>query len=229
MDETEDAQLTAANLGIKHRVLSLSPDDAPSVEEQVSAYAEPFACSSALGMLRVARAAAGEAKVLLTGDGGDDVFLGYPEHRHFHLAQRFARHLPAPASYAWRTAGGYIPRMGPFRRAASFLNYATGGLGAVTWTHDGLPVYQQHHLLGARLQEATVQQRNIAWSQASGRQVLTEFLDYDRRTRFVGEYLTKVDGATMHYALEARSPFLDQDLSELPPVCHTVCASAVDS
>lgn len=214
LDETEDAQLTAASLGIKHRVLSLSPDDAPSVEEQVSAYAEPFACSSALGMLRVARAVAGEAKVLLTGDGGDDVFLGYPEHRHFHLAQRFARHLPAPASYAWRTAGGYLPRMGPFRRAASFLNYATGGLGAVTWTHDGLPVYQQHHLLGARLQEATVQQRNIAWSQASGRQVLTEFLDYDRRTRFVGEYLTKVDGATMHYALEARSPFLDQDLWE---------------
>jgi asparagine synthase (glutamine-hydrolysing) len=32
--------------------------------------------------------------------------------------------------------------------------------------------------------------------------------------RFVGEYLTKVDGATMHYALEARSPFLDQDLWE---------------
>jgi asparagine synthase (glutamine-hydrolysing) len=214
LDETADARATAAGLGIKHRVLSLSADDAPSVEEQVSAYAEPFACSSALGMLRVSRAVAGEAKVLLTGDGGDDVFLGYPEHGHFHLAQRFARRLPAPASYAWRTAGGYLPRVGPFRRAASFLNFATGGLGAVTWTHDGLPVYQQHDLLGARLQEATVQQRNIAWSQASGRQVLTEFLDYDRRTRFVSEYLTKVDGATMHYALEARSPFLDQDLWE---------------
>lgn len=214
LDETADARSTAAGLGIKHRVLGLSADDAPSVEEQVSAYAEPFACSSALGMLRVSRAVAGEAKVLLTGDGGDDVFLGYPEHRHFHLAQRFARRLPAPASYAWRTAGGYLPRVGPFRRAASFLNYATGGLGAVTWTHDGLPVYQQHDLLGARLQEATVQQRNIAWSGASGRQVLTEFLDYDRRTRFVSEYLTKVDGATMYYALEARSPFLDQDLWE---------------
>jgi asparagine synthase (glutamine-hydrolysing) len=44
--------------------------------------------------------------------------------------------------------------------------------------------------------------------------VLEEFLGYDRRTRFVGEYMTKVDGATMYHALEARSPFLDQDLWE---------------
>ncbi len=54
----------------------------------------------------------------------------------------------------------------------------------------------------------------IAWSPESGRQVLSNYLDYDRQTRFVSEFLTKVDGATMHYGLEARSPFLDQDLWE---------------
>ncbi len=36
----------------------------------------------------------------------------------------------------------------------------------------------------------------------------------ERKSRFVGEYLTKIDGATMHYGLEARSPFLDQKLWE---------------
>ena len=41
---------------------------------------------------------------------------------------------------------------------------------------------------------------------------LSEFLIYDRKTRFVGEYLPKVDGGTMFYALEARSPFLDTNL-----------------
>jgi len=41
---------------------------------------------------------------------------------------------------------------------------------------------------------------------------LSDFLDYDFNQRFTGEYLPKVDGATMHYALEARSPFLDQEL-----------------
>lgn len=213
-DETADARATALALGIKHRVLALSADDAPSVEEQVSAYAEPFACASALGMLRVSRAVTGEATVLLTGDGGDDVFLGYPEHKHFQLAERLARRLPGAAARVLRATGQHLPRVGQLRRAASFVNYATGGLGAVACAHDGLPVYQRYNLLGERLRDATVVQRLIPWSHASGQQVLTEFLNYDRRTRFVGEYLTKVDGATMHYGLEARSPFLDQELWE---------------
>jgi asparagine synthase (glutamine-hydrolysing) len=39
-------------------------------------------------------------------------------------------------------------------------------------------------------------------------------MEYHRRGRFVGEFMTKVDGATMYHSLEARSPFLDQELWE---------------
>lgn len=213
-DETEDARATARALGIEHRVLELSEDDAPSLAEEVTAFAEPFACASALGMLRVSQAVAGEATVLLTGDGGDDVFLGYPEHKNFYLAERLARRIPMSVARAWPPNGRGLPRVGPLRRAVSLLNYATGGLGAIANAHDGLPLYRKHGLLGERLRDANVAQRMIPLSADSARQALTEFLDYDRRTRFVGEYLTKVDGATMHYALEARSPFLDQELWE---------------
>jgi asparagine synthase (glutamine-hydrolysing) len=38
---------------------------------------------------------------------------------------------------------------------------------------------------------------------------LEEYLAHDYKTQFVAEYMTKVDGGTMHFALEARSPFLD--------------------
>jgi asparagine synthase (glutamine-hydrolysing) len=48
----------------------------------------------------------------------------------------------------------------------------------------------------------------------AGRNVLRDFLEYEFHHRFVGEYLTKVDGATMHYGIEARSPFLDQHVWE---------------
>src|SRR5207249_1963168 len=126
-----------------------------------TAYAEPFACPSALGMLRVSRAVAPEATVLLTGDGGDDVFLGYPEHRNLWLAQNFARTLPAAAAGAWLRARNSIPRHGITRRAASFFDYATGGLGAVACARDGLPQYEQSGLLGERLAEARVAQRAI--------------------------------------------------------------------
>jgi asparagine synthase (glutamine-hydrolysing) len=215
LDETADARHTAAMLGISHRVLDLSATDAPDVSELAAAYAEPFACSSALGMLRVSRAVAPSATVLLTGDGGDDVFLGYPEHRHLWLASRLARRTPGVAASLWsNTLRTRFPRRGLARRAASFLDYTTGGLGAVTNARDGLPAYEQNAILGERLAGATLAQRNIPRSRESARRVLAEFLEYDRRTRFTGEYLPKVDGATMHYALEARSPFLDQKLWE---------------
>jgi asparagine synthase (glutamine-hydrolysing) len=68
--------------------------------------------------------------------------------------------------------------------------------------------------LGERLSGVSLSQREMQWTHESGRNVLSEFLEYDRRGRFVGEYMTKVDGATMYHALEARAPFLDQDLWE---------------
>jgi asparagine synthase (glutamine-hydrolysing) len=212
LDETDDALATARELGIRHRVLPSTAQDSPEVEELVSAYGEPFACASALGMLKVSRAVREEATVLLTGDGGDDVFLGYPEHRHFYYSQSLARRLPGFLLGPWRSLRGSIPRAGLLRRATHFFDFATGGLGAVTHAHDGLPVYQRHGLLGERLAAARLPRREIPWSTGSARRLLTDFLEYDRRTRFTGEYLTKVDGATMHYALEARSPFLDHEL-----------------
>ena len=44
--------------------------------------------------------------------------------------------------------------------------------------------------------------------------MLRDFLDYELHTRFAGEYMTKVDGGTMHYGIEARSPFLDHRIWE---------------
>jgi asparagine synthase (glutamine-hydrolysing) len=213
-DETADATETAKHLGIRHQVLELTGDTEPNIDELISAYAEPFACASALGMLRVSKAVKGSATVLLTGDGGDDVFLGYPEHRHLLLAQKVARSLPGFVASGWRSNQEKFRRTGALKRLGSFLNYSTGGLGAVACAHDGLPSYTQHGMLGERFNGVSLAQREMEWSHDSGRNVLAEFLEYDRGGRFVGEYMTKVDGATMFHSLEARSPFLDQDLWE---------------
>jgi len=213
-DETIDAMNTAQRLGVRHHVLELAADTQANMDEMVSAYGEPFACASALGMLRVSKAVRGSATVLLTGDGGDDVFLGYPEHRHLWMAQKLARSLPDFVANGWRVNRDKVPQVGSLKRLSSFLNYSTGGLGAVACTHDGLPSYERHGMLGERLSGVSVRQRDIEWSNESGRNVLAEFLEYDRGNRFVGEYMTKVDGATMFHSLEARSPFLDQDLWE---------------
>jgi asparagine synthase (glutamine-hydrolysing) len=216
-DETAAASATARVLGIEHRIVEMSAQkDAPEIEtkELVSAYAEPFACASALGMLRVSHAVAPFAKVLLTGDGGDDVFLGYPRHRHLWLASKLANLSPAAVKKWWLSCRAAFPRIGLLRRATACLDYAAGGLGALLQNQHGVSIYKADGLLGDRLLDVPLDGSEMCRASDAGAQVLADFLDYERRTRFVGEYLTKVDGATMHYALEARSPFLDQCLWE---------------
>lgn len=213
-DEAGDARATARKLGIPHEIVELPPDEQPPLEDLTAAYGEPFACPSALAMLRVCKAIKPKATVLLTGDGGDDVFLGYTHHRTFHLAQRIARALPAPAAAAWPAIRGMLQKAGPLRRLASLGDYATAGLGGVARMHDGLPFYDRAGMLGERVAGETLWHRAIPPSMASARSLMREFLDYERRTRFVSEYMTKVDGGAMHYAIEARSPFLDHVLWE---------------
>lgn len=215
-DEAQAATETARILGAGHEVVELPRQERLQLDELIDAYSEPFACSSALGMLRVSRAVRQYATVLLTGDGGDDFFLGYPYHKHMATAQRLAGMLPEFAPELWRKeVRPLVNGFGPLRRPKHLVDYATGGLGAVTRVRDGLPFYEAHGLLGPRLQGATVAQRQIALSFASGRRVLDDVVRYDLRTVFAGEYLPKVDGTTMYCGLEARSPFLDYRLAEL--------------
>jgi asparagine synthase (glutamine-hydrolysing) len=209
-DETEDARLTAQEIGIQHEIIPMDSADQPRIADLVAAYGEPFACSSALGMIQVSRAVKSHATVLLTGDGGDDLFLGYPEHRHLLWAERLGRATPAPLASGWLASRGIVSRIPGMRRPGHFLDYSFGGLGAVAVAHDGLQNYGA--ALGPRVREIQLAQRQIAWSPAAGRRVLSDFLAYDFNTRFAGEYLPKVDGGAMYYALEARSPFLDSAL-----------------
>ncbi len=214
-DESNAARETARILGISHEVVELPAEEEPNLDELTQAFSEPFACSSALGMLRVSRAVKSHATVLLTGDGGDDFFLGYPYHKHMAAAQRAARAAPPFAASFWRGIRPLVNAVPSLRRPKHFIDYAMGGLGAVTRVKDGLPFFESRHLLGPRLAGARVPQRAIPLSAAAGKHVLDDLVLYDLKTQFAGEYLPKVDGTTMFCGLEARSPFLDYRLAEL--------------
>lgn len=205
-DETSAARRTAATLGLQHQVLNMGEDDQYEIKDLVTAFAEPFACSSALGMLKVSKCIAASSKVLLTGDGGDDVFLGYPRHRNALIAEKLSRFVPYALRNRWHIAGSLFPNVGPLRRMATLFDYVIESPRS-----HGYSMIEPD-ILGARLMSGDVG-RDARGLLASG-SLLGHFLEHEYRNRFVGEYLTKVDGATMHYGVEARSPFLDQDVWE---------------
>jgi asparagine synthase (glutamine-hydrolysing) len=213
-DETGHARQTARQLGIPHEVVELPPDRPEMLTEMEDAYSEPFASQSAQAMLRVSRAVKPKATVLLTGDGGDDVFLGYSFLHNAWLAQETARKLPAPLASPLRVAAACLPSAGPLRRLRRYLEYSTSGLAAYARAHDGLPYFDKYGILGERLQSLTLPQRNLIPSFDSARRLLSDVLSSQHRNHFLGEFMPKVDGATMYYSIESRSPFLDQKLWE---------------
>jgi asparagine synthase (glutamine-hydrolysing) len=213
-DEASDAQETAKLLGIPHEVIPLAPGEQPALDDLINAYGEPFGCSSALAMLQVSKAVKEKATVLLTGDGGDDVYLGYTYHRNFLRAQMLANRMPEAVAHLWPFLRKAVRRVPALRRPMHLMDFATEGLGGAARVHDGLPYYEREGMLGERLSGKILAERAIPASFKSGRRLLVDFLEYERRTRFVSEYMTKVDGATMYFAIEARSPFLDQRMWE---------------
>src|SRR5258708_29067530 len=136
-------------------------------------------------MLRVSHAVKPFSTVLLTGDGGDDVFLGYRQHPIFLAAQRAARFLPTSAAAIWPRLSGPAGRIPALRRAKHFLDYATGGLGAVAPVHNGLPFYDARRMRGDRLKDHALRQRQIALSIESGRRLLLDTLNSEQETPFV--------------------------------------------
>jgi asparagine synthase (glutamine-hydrolysing) len=212
-DETHAAMETAGELGIRLEVLT-AESGRHDLDDLFDAYSEPFACGSALGMLKLSAAARGTVTVLLTGDGGDDVFLGYPQHRHLMTAQQVAERLPQWVTRAAARSGARAPASGFARRARNFAAYASSGVGDFLRVRASHRFFQDREALGPLLHGVLPASQQVASAPGAGKTVLDDYLAYSLKHQFVAEYLTKVDGATMFHALEARSPFLDQELWE---------------
>jgi asparagine synthase (glutamine-hydrolysing) len=224
-DESAGAAEVARALGVPHRIVPVSGDEPFPIEELIEAYDEPFASQSALGMLRVCRAVKSAATVLLTGDGGDDVFLGYSFFANAWRATRLARRLPVFAPGMWRAARPLAQAIGaaapPVKSARNFLDYATGGVGAYARGRIGLPYFEQRGLLGERLAGRRLPEREVPASLAAARRLLPDVLEFHRRHHFTSEFMVKVDRGAGHHSIEARAPLLDHRLWEfawrLPP------------
>jgi asparagine synthase (glutamine-hydrolysing) len=129
-------------------------------------------------------------------------------------AQKLAHMLPPGSDAIWRAVEGMVPSVGKLKKAKTFLGLATGGVGSLARSQDGLPFYTCRQMLGPKLEGRTIAQRQIQRSLAAAHRQMQDTFEFHRQMHFTSEFMPKVDGGTMYYALEARAPFLDHILWE---------------
>jgi asparagine synthase (glutamine-hydrolysing) len=148
----------------------------------------------------VARHAADQLKVVLTGDGGDEAFGGYMTPYSYYFSRSLA-HIPA----AFRRSVEWLPETGFFRKLRrlnrlvdqdidSAYTTALRSGGFLRW--EG-PQKALRHLLSQGVRKG-----------------VDQVFYADIRNQLTDDFLVKVDMATMAHSLEARSPFLDYRLME---------------
>ena len=107
-DETRYARIVAERLGTVHQEFRVEPDAVEVLPKLVWHYDEPFADSSAVPTWYVSQVTREHVTVALTGDGGDELFAGYPRYQAVWLAAYFDR-LPRIVRRA--LAGRYWQRL----------------------------------------------------------------------------------------------------------------------
>ncbi len=223
-DETAYAQQVARKLGTNHHEFRIGPEAVTEVLPQlVWYYDEPFADSSAVPTWWLSKFTRQEVTVALTGDGGDELFAGYPQHLATRLADYFDR-LPAPlrwlgtASFWQRLPGGRRQRgrIRQFKRLVEALGLepAQRHLQWIAIFNETRRAQLYNEQWITQLGGDPVVHLAAAMQTASGRDPVTRGSLADLLTYLPGDLMTKVDVASMAHGLECRSPFLDHRVVE---------------
>ncbi|MBW1741144.1 MAG: asparagine synthase (glutamine-hydrolyzing) [Deltaproteobacteria bacterium] len=217
-DERDLARQVASEYAMEHHELVIRPDINALLPEIADAYGEPFADSSAIPSYCIAQLARKNLKVVLNGDGGDELFCGYrkfvaarlfgliPERLIGLSSSRLIRKMPVPNS---------------FRSAYSFFHRFLSGLAVDTkdrylkWSFNGFTddekrlFFKNSQFLPRTSDALRSKIESFGTCDEVDLFLMLGFKDF-----LPDDLLVKMDIATMAHGLEARSPFLDHILVE---------------
>ncbi len=215
LDESNLASATAAHLGLRHVVRPIHLSEGKALLPAIMGhFDEPFADSSALPTNLVCAAARKEFTVVLSGDGGDEVFAGYYEHprawrwRWLALVPQSLR-LAASVVAARGTSQDSTARRFCLRLPNPIGIFGIGGHCYPFWDWLDSCIRSEwrfprgevaHQLMGKPLAHSSC---------------VDEAQRCDMRLYMLDDILVKLDRMSMSHSLEVRSPFLDYRLVEL--------------
>jgi len=219
-NERPFARLAARAVGAEHHEVVLSPEEFfASLPRLVWHEDEPIAFPSSLALHFVSQLARPHVKVVLTGEGADELFLGYNWYRLTAWNERLGRPYwawaPAPLRRGVRHGVFALPRALRRYLGRSFLALDPG-VRAVYYENFAVfpAAWRRSLLLDRHLVEATDPYREQlrCFEQAPG-STLERMSHADLQTYLV-ELLMKQDQMSMAASIESRVPFLDHQLVE---------------
>ncbi|OGW85321.1 MAG: asparagine synthase (glutamine-hydrolyzing) [Omnitrophica bacterium RIFCSPLOWO2_01_FULL_45_10] len=224
-DESADAKKVADYFGTDHHEKILNPRAMLDVLEKIlTLLDEPFADSSIIPTYLVSNFTRQYVKVALGGDGGDELFLGYPSFRAQKLDIYFEM-FPAPVRKASLyfmskvTRGSSKDRgLGSMmRRFSRGLNFPKDVRHQV-WIGTFTPEDQRKLFLSNKeldfSPDAVYSSTQEYFQNSSSISPLDRAMYIHMKTYMTDDILTKVDRASMANSLEVRAPFLDADFVE---------------
>ena len=219
-DETRYARLVAEHCGTEHQELIVEPNAVAVLPRLVWHYGEPFADPSAVPTWYVAEMARHHVKVALTGDGGDECFLGYARYRAMRLLAKLDR-LPKAAHSVARLMAMAPPglqRRFKLRQIRSVLTAPSMAparcyLPTLAFFGDG----DKEEGYGEAMRGFLAHSAGgdlLAPYFGAGMSLVDGANRADIHTYLPDDLMVKVDVASMAHGLEARAPFLDHELME---------------
>ncbi len=224
-DERPYARSLVERYGCLHHERLLETDAAATFERVVDQLDEPFADWSTLPTFQVSEAAREQVKVVLSGDGGDELFGGYARHR-VHRLENLVRHLSdrLPGTLI-RGLVGLYPRWLPGRASVRLLAHERTTALALKHAHGFFDSDESRvAIYGPALRDMGSPDERIErltepferyHQRASRLDPLNAALYVELKTYLVDDILTKVDRMSMSHSLEVRPPFLDHRVVEL--------------
>lgn len=222
-DESPYSTIVARQFETDHYHFYLSPDKfIEFIPDLVWHLEEPIAEPPAISLYYVSRLAREHVKVVLSGEGADELFAGYPKYWHFKTMERLRMFAPflnsvILANILKRTAPHKIMRAVTLMRRPLEERYL-GGHALDLWYRDSIYADEfQRTLRKSAIFEAV----RPYYEKTAGGAVLNRMLYLDQKTWLPDNLLLKADRMSMAASIELRVPFLDHRLVEfaatIPP------------
>jgi len=223
-NESAFAQMVADRYRTNHQLEIVDSEDFDLIDTLARLYDEPYADSSAIPTYRVCEMARKRVKVVLSGDGGDEMMGGYRRYRMHLMEERMRSALPAGLR---RPLFGLLGRVYPkadwaprfLRAKTTFEGMARTAVEAYFHSVSILRGPMRAQLFSDRLKgelagydALQLFERHAQRAGTDDPLALIQYLDI--KTYMVGDCNTKVDRASMAHGLEVREPLLDDKLAE---------------